>query len=118
MIMMPHDFPPPEIIEALEVQLGLDFIHFTVSLDGVVEGVFGNDIDTQVVSFEAKREFLSSFQLPPIESIIAELDENALEDMQKMFKSVLAEIENMTEISAGLSMSEDPPKFDDGWYCP
>ena len=27
--MMPIDFPPPEIIEALEEQLGMDFIHFT-----------------------------------------------------------------------------------------
>jgi hypothetical protein len=77
--MMPHDFPPPEIIEALEEQLGLDFIHFTVSLDGVVEGVFG---------------------------------------MQKMFKSILAEIENMTGISAGFSPNSDPPKFDGEWYCP
>ena len=116
--MMPIDFPPPEIIEALEEQLGMDFIHFTVSLEGIVEGIFGNDMDNQVVSFEAKREFLSSFQLPPIESLIAELDDKALEDMQKMFKSILAEIENMTGISAGFSPNSDPPKFDDEWYCP
>jgi len=56
--------------------------------------------------------------LPPIESLIAELDEKALEDMQKMFKSILAEIENMTEQSADLSFNGNPPKFDGEWYCP
>ena len=82
--MMPIDFPPPEIIHALEEQLDMDFIHFTVTLDGIVEGVFGNGIENQVVSFEAKREVISSFQFPPIESLIAELDEKAVEDMKKM----------------------------------
>ena len=52
--MMPTDFPPPEIIEALEEQLGMDFIHFTVTLEGIVEGVFGTDLEQQVVSFETK----------------------------------------------------------------
>lgn len=94
--MMPIDFPPSEIITALEEQLGMDFIHFTVSLEGIVEGVFGNGIENQVVSFEAKREMQSSFQLPPIESLIAELDDKAIEDMQKMFKSLLAELESRT----------------------
>ncbi len=100
---MPIDFPPPEIIHALEEQLGMEFVHFTVSLDGIVEGVFGNDMETQVVSFEAKREMISTFQFPPIESLIAELDEKAVEDMKKMFKSILQEIESMTEQSANLS---------------
>ena len=118
MVMMPIDFPPPEIIEALEEQLEMTFVHYTVTLDGVVDGVFENEYDNQVVSFEAKREFLSSFQMPPIESLIAELDDKALEDMQKMFKSILAEIETKTGISAGFSSSGDPPKFDDEWYCP
>ena len=86
--MMPIDFPPPEIIHALEEQLDMDFIHFTVTLDGIVEGVFGNGIENQVVSFEAKREVISSFQFPPIESLIAELDEKAVEDMKKMFQSI------------------------------
>jgi len=116
--MMPIDFPPPEIIEVLEEQLEMTFVHFTVSLDGVVEGIFENEFDNQVVSFEAKREIVPSFQLPPIESLIAELDEKALEDMQKMFKSILAEIENMTEQSADLSFNGNPPKFDGEWYCP
>ena len=87
--MMPIDFPPPEIIHALEEQLDMDFIHFTVTLDGIVEGVFGNGFENQVVSFEAKREVISSFQFPPIESLIAELDEKAVEDMKKMFQSIL-----------------------------
>ncbi len=115
---MPIDFPPPEIIHALEEQLGMEFVHFTVSLDGIVEGVFGNDMETQVVSFEAKREMISTFQFPPIESLIAELDEKAVEDMKKMFKSILQEIESMTEQSANLSYNGQPPKFDGEWYCP
>ena len=82
------------------------------------KGVFENEFDNQVVSFEAKREIVPSFQFPPIESLIAELDEKALEDMQKMFKSILAEIENMTEQSADLSFNGTPPKFDGEWYCP
>jgi hypothetical protein len=114
--MMPIDFPPPEIIEALEEQLEMDFVHFTVSLDGIVEGVFGNGMETQVVSFEAKREMISTFQFPPIESLIAELDEKAVEDMKKMFKSILQEIESMTE---GVEFEYGAtPHFDDEWYCP
>jgi len=31
--MMPTDFPPPEIIEALEEQLEMDFVHYTVSIE-------------------------------------------------------------------------------------
>jgi len=116
--MMPIDLPPPEIIHALEEQLGMDFIHFTVSLDGIVEGVFGNGLENQVVSFEAKREFVSSFQFPPIESIIAELDEKAIEDMKKMFKSILSEIENMTDLATEFTPNSNPPKFDSEWYCP
>ena len=47
--MMPYDFPPPEIIHALEEQLDMDFIHFTVTMDGIVEGVFGDGFENQVV---------------------------------------------------------------------
>ena len=115
--MMPFDFPPPEIIHALEEQLDMDFVHFTVSIDGIVEGIFGNGFETQVVSFEAKRESAPSFQFPPIENIIAELDEKALEDMKKMFQSILAEIEGMVE-DDGVELGSHTPKFDEGWYCP
>jgi hypothetical protein len=115
--MMPVDFPPPEIIHALEEQLDMDFIHFTVTLDGIVEGVFGNGFENQVVSFEAKRDVISSFQFPPIESLIAELDEKAVEDMKKMFQSILKEIESMTE-KEGVELGGHNPLFDEDWYCP
>tara|TARA_B100000524_G_scaffold124624_1_gene61349 strand:+ start:531 stop:878 length:348 start_codon:yes stop_codon:yes gene_type:complete len=115
--MMPIDFPPPEIIEALEEQLDMDFIHFTVTLEGVVEGVFGNGLENQIVSFEAKREMLSSFQIPPIENLIAELDDKAVEDMKKMFQSILAEIENMSE-KESVELGGHTPLFDEDWYCP
>jgi hypothetical protein len=117
--MMPTDFPPPEIIEALEEQLEMDFVHFTVTLDGIVEGIFGNGFETQAVSFEVKREVSSSFSMPPIESIIAELDEGAVADIHKMFKSILAEIEIvMDEEVVNFTPDNTTPTFDDEWYCP
>ena len=117
MVMMPIDFPPPEIIEALEEQLGMDFIHYTVSIEGTVEGVFGDGIDSQVVSFEDKREIVNGYTFPPFESIIAELDEKAIEDMKKMFKSILQEIEDMGDTPNPIEYGETP-RFDNEWYCP
>ena len=115
--MMPIDFPPPEIIEALEEQLNMDFVHFTVTLDGIVEGIFTNGFESQTVSFEAKREFVAGFNLPPIENLIAELDDKAVEDMKKMFQSILAEIENMSE-KESVELGGHTPLFDEDWYCP
>ena len=115
---MPTDFPPPEIIEALEEQLEMDFVHYTVSIEGIVEGVFSDGHNKQIVSFEAKRDVLPNFKIPPIESLIAELDEKALGDMKKMFKSIIEEIDNMGEQSEELSLDGKTPKFDGEWYCP
>jgi hypothetical protein len=117
--MMPTEFPPPEIIETLEEQLGMDFIHFTVSLEGVVEGIFGDGLEQQVVSFEAKREKATNFAMPPIESLIGELDEKAVEDMHKMFQSILAEIETVMDKDVLEFIPDNiPPTFDGDWYCP
>ncbi len=113
---MPVDFPPPEIIEALEEQLEMDFVHFTVTLDGIVEGIFTNGFESQTVSFEAKREFVSGFNLPPIENLIAELDPQAIEDMKKMMKSILQEIENNGDNL--IEYGGATPRFDEDWYCP
>ena len=58
--------------------------------------------------------------MPPIESLLAELDEKAIVDMQKMMKSILDEIEAMDgdsnhhEITGG----GHTPQFDGDWYCP
>ena len=38
--MMPSDLPPMEIIDALEEQLDMDFVHFTINREGIVEGIF------------------------------------------------------------------------------
>tara|TARA_B100000614_G_C14370757_1_gene421265 strand:+ start:402 stop:746 length:345 start_codon:yes stop_codon:yes gene_type:complete len=114
--MMPIDFPPPEIIEALEEQLNMDFVHFTVTLDGIVEGIFTNGFENQTVSFESKREFVSGFNLPPIENIIAELDPQAIEDMKKMMKSILQEIENNGDNL--IEYGGATPRFDGEWYNP
>ena len=115
--MMPSDLPPMEIIDALEEQLNMDFVHFTVTLDGIVEGIFTNGFESQTVSFEAKREFVAGFNLPPIENLIAELDPQAIEDMKKMMKSILEEIENSSEEGV-VEYGSPTPRFDDTWYCP
>jgi|TARA_R110002074_G_scaffold325852_1_gene496173 hypothetical protein len=118
--MMPSDLPPMEIIDALEEQLGMDFIHFTIDREGTVEGIFSNGFDDQTVTFEVKREVTPSFKMPPIESIIAELDENALVDMQKMMKSILDEIEGLREEPEQFEVQYGghTPQFDGEWYCP
>ena len=115
--MMPVDFPPPEIIEALEEQLEMDFVHFTVTMEGVVEGIFTDGYESQAVSFESKREFVSGFNIPPIENLIAELDPQAIEDMKKMMKSILQEIENSGNETV-VDIGGETPLFDDDWYCP
>ncbi len=120
--MMPSDLPPMEIIDALEEQLGMDFVHFTIDRDGIVEGIFSNGLETQAVTFEVKREITPSFKMPPIESILGELDENAISDMRKMMNSILEEISNMESITDKDEITMDSsgflPRFDDEWYCP
>ena len=54
--MMPTDLPPMEIVEALEEDLDMDFVHFTIDKEGIVEGIFSNGFETQAVTFEVKRE--------------------------------------------------------------
>ena len=117
---MPTDLPPMEIIEALEEQLDMDFVHFTINREGIVEGVFTNGFENQVVTFEVKREITPSFKMPPIESLLAELDEKAIVDMQKMMKSILDEIEAMDEDSDQFKITGGghTPPFDADWYCP
>jgi len=118
--MMPSDLPPMEIIDALEEQLNMDFVHFTINRAGIVEGIFTNGFENQTVTFEVKREITPFFKMPPIESILAELDEKAIVDMQKMMKSILDEIEGMKEDEEEHEVTggNHTPQFDDEWYCP
>ena len=73
-----------------------------------------------MVTFEVKREITPSFKMPPIESLLAELDEKAIVDMQKMMKSILDEIEAMDEDSDQFEITGGghTPPFDADWYCP
>ena len=73
--------------------------------------------ENQTVSFESKREFVAGFNLPPIENLIAELDPQAIEDMKKMMKSILEEIENNGDGNM-VEFGGATPRFDEGWYCP
>jgi|TARA_A100001388_G_scaffold277283_1_gene267805 hypothetical protein len=119
--MMPSDLPPMEIIDALEEQLNMDFVHFTINRAGIVEGIFSNGFENQTVTFEVKREVTPSFKMPPIESILGELDEKAISDMRKMMNSILDEIKNMEDDeSQEISLDDSGylPQFDDEWYCP
>ena len=50
--MMPSDLPPMEIIDALEEELDMDFVHFTIDRNGIVEGIFSNGFESQTVTFE------------------------------------------------------------------
>ena len=115
-MVLPTDFPPAEIIHAIEKELGLLFQHFKVSLEGEIEGFFGVGDDEQIVSFAAKRSHTGYF--PSITSIIAELDEDAVKEMGEMFKKLLAEIEAIMGESAQFEPSTNAPRFDDEWYCP
>ena len=48
-----------------------------------------------------------------------ELDEKAVEDMHKMFQSILAEIETVMEKEVLEFIPDNiPPTFDGDWYCP
>ena len=117
--MMPSDLPPMEIIDALEEQLDMDFVHFTINREGVVEGIFTNGFESQTVTFEVKREVTPSFKMPPIESILGELDEKAISDMKKMMNSILEEISNIEpEDEVKMDDSGYLPEFDGEWYCP
>jgi len=119
--MMPSDLPPMEIIDALEIELDMSFLHFTIDREGLVEGVFTDGFETQTVTFEVKRE-TTAFKLPPIESILGELDEKAISDMRKMMNSILEEIKNMESESESFVFELDDsghlPGFDNEWYCP
>jgi len=116
---MPSDLPPMEIIDALEEQLDMDFVHFTINREGIVEGIFTNGFESQTVTFEVKREVTPSFKMPPIESILGELDEKAISDMKKMMNSILEEISNIEpEDEVKMDDSGYLPEFDGEWYCP
>ena len=117
--MMPSDLPPMEIIDALEEQLDMDFVHFTINREGIVEGIFTNGFESQTITFEVKREVTPSFKMPPIESILGELDEKAISDMKKMMNSILEEISNIEpEDEVKMDDSGYLPEFDGEWYCP
>jgi len=117
--MMPSDLPPMEIIDALEEQLDMDFVHFTINREGIVEGIFTNGFESQTVTFEVKREVTPSFKMPPTASILGELDEKAISDMKKMMNSILEEISNIEpEDEVKMDDSGYLPEFDGEWYCP
>jgi hypothetical protein len=40
-----------------------------------------------------------------------------MEDMKKMFQSILAEIENMSQTDS-VELGGHTPLFDEDWYCP
>ena len=118
------DIPPPEIIEALEAELDATFVHFVVSMEGVVEGIFesntGDSTKPEVltVGFEAKREFLNVDA--QLESVMAEMDDNTLKAVRDMLESTIGDLDARLD---GVVKMVEPntdftPEFDGDWFSP
>ena len=117
---LPSDFPPAEIIRGLEVELGLPFQYFMVSLDGEIEALFADGITEQIVSFEVKRT-LTEYEIPSMESIMESLDDEAVESVKDALKEMVEKMESRIiheEDLPEIVFSDYAPTFDDDWYCP
>jgi predicted component of type VI protein secretion system len=117
---LPSDFPPAEIIKGLEIELGLPFQYFMVSLDGEIEALFTDGMTEQIVSFEIKRT-LTEYEIPSMESIMESLDEDAVESVKDALKEMVEQIESRIindEDLPEITITDYAPKFDDDWYCP
>lgn len=117
----PIEFPPQEIIKTLEKDLDSKFSHFTVSLDGNVEGIFIHHITQEPISivFEIKRKALDT--KTEMDIILQEMDDTSLEHMRTFLESILDEIEvklSKKEIhTINYNELDEEPEYDN-WYCP
>lgn len=115
---LPKDFPPVEIIQGLEVDLGLPFMYFMVSLEGEIEGLFGNDVKQQVVSFEVKRTSLAEHEMTTFETMMGQMNKEDIASVKDALKDMVSKIEQeIEEKFVFIEESEYDPKFND-WYCP
>jgi hypothetical protein len=115
---LPKDFPPVEIIQGLEVELGLPFMYFMVSLEGEIEGLFGNDVKQQVVSFEVKRTSLTEHEMPTFETMMGQMDKEDIASVKDALKDMVSKMEEKIETEpVFVEHSDYDPKYND-WYCP
>tara|TARA_R110000824_G_scaffold316693_1_gene503963 strand:- start:695 stop:1144 length:450 start_codon:yes stop_codon:yes gene_type:complete len=121
---IPIHIPPEEIVVAIEGQLNATFLHFIVSKQGVVEGLF-EDNETKehlTVVFEAKREMLNIEG--ELDMALEEMDNNALEAMRTMLETMIDDVESKLykELKQDPIIEIDmkgtlPTEYDD-WFCP
>ena len=121
---IPIHIPPEEIVVALEGQLNATFLHFIVSKQGIVEGLFEDNTTQEqlTVIFEAKREMLNLEA--ELDMALEEMDNNALEAMRTMLETMIDDVEsklykeskkdNIIEYNVNDIL---PTEYDD-WFCP
>ena len=121
---IPIHIPPEEIVVALEGQLNATFLHFIVSKQGIVEGLFEDNTTQEqlTVIFEAKREMLNIEA--ELDMALEEMDNNALEAMRTMLETMIDDVEsklykeskkdNIIEYNVNDIL---PTEYDD-WFCP
>jgi len=121
---IPIHIPPEEIVVALEDQLNATFLHFIVSKQGIVEGLFedNNTNEHLTVIFEAKRELLNIEA--ELDMALEEMDNNALEAMRTMLETMIDDVESKlykeSKKDPIIQYNIDdilPTEYDD-WFCP
>jgi hypothetical protein len=121
---IPIHIPPEEIVVALEGQLNATFLHFIVSKQGIVEGIFedNNTNEHLTVIFEAKREILNIEA--ELDMALEEMDNNALEAMRTMLETMIDDVESklykesVNQNIIEYSMDNTLPTEYDDWFCP
>ena len=121
---IPIHIPPEEIVVAIEGQLNATFLHFIVSKQGAVEGLFEDNTTKEhlTVIFEAKREMLNIEA--ELDMALEEMDNNALEAMRTMLETMIDDVEsklykeskkdNIIEYNVNDTL---PTEYDE-WFCP
>ena len=114
---IPIHIPPEEIVVALEDQLNATFLHFIVSKQGIVEGLFedNNTNEHLTVIFEAKRELLNIEA--ELDMALEEMDNNALETMIDDVESKLYK-ESKKDPIIQYNIDDILPTEYDDWFCP
>ncbi len=121
---IPIHIPPEEIVVALEGQLNATFLHFIVSKQGIVEGLFEDNTTQEelTVIFEAKREMLNLEA--ELDMALEEMDNNALEAMRTMLETMIDDVESklykesVNQNIIEYSMDNTLPTEYDDWFCP
>tara|TARA_R110002020_G_scaffold241221_2_gene454390 strand:+ start:557 stop:931 length:375 start_codon:yes stop_codon:yes gene_type:complete len=122
---IPIYIPPEEIVVTLESQLNATFLHFIVSKEGIVEGLFeDNDTNEHVtVIFEAERKLLNAEA--ELNMALGEMDNNALEAMRTMLEKMIDDVEaklhkepkEESVIEYDINGHTLPTEYDN-WFCP